>query len=244
MRKHSNALYTYEQVLAGRGYYSREDQPGYSAGVKMMQKKLNDAGFDCGTPDGLFGENTSRAVYQFQTAHNLKPDCLAGKDTLARLDASGSGGGNRIDDAGEMRDRIVKEAEYWINKIPYCINSLITTQVLDREAPPPYMDCSDFTSSVYLTVLGIRIGINTRVQIRKGVPVPADAMEPGDLIFFDWNGNGMPNHVGICSGKNEMIDEHGSNSDPDHLKAGENVRRTSLSEYHRKHILAVRRIIP
>lgn len=243
MRKHSNADYTYEQVLAGSGYYSREDSQRYSEGVKIMQGKLNVAGFYCGIPDGVFGENTSKAVYQFQTVQKLKPDCLAGKDTLARLDALGFGGESRIDDAVAMRNRIVKEAEYWINKIPYCINSLITTQVLDREAPPPYMDCSDFTSSVYLTVLGIRIGINTKAQIRKGVPVPVDAMEPGDLIFFDWNGNGMPNHVGICSGKNEMIDEHGSNSDPDHLKAGENVRRISLSAYHRKHILAIRRII-
>ena len=243
MRKHNNADYTYEQVLAGNGYYSKEDSLSYSEGVKIMQGKLNAAGFYCGVPDGLFGKNTFRAVYDFQVAQNLKPDHLAGRDTLTRLDVLHCESEKFIGDAAVMRNRIVEEAEYWIGKIPYCINSLVTTQILNREAPPPYMDCSDFSSSVYLTVLGIRIGMNTREQIRKGVSVPIDAMEPGDLIFFDWNGNGVPDHVGICSGKNEMIDEHGSNSDPDHLKAGENVRKVLLTAYHRKHILAVRRII-
>ena len=243
MRTHDNADYTYEQVLAGMGYYSMDYQMRYSEGVKVMQKKLNAIGFNCGTPDGIFGGNTSKAVYIFQTAQNLKPDYLAGKETLTRLDALNSDSENCISDAAVMRNRIVKEAEYWIDKIPYCINSLVTTQVLSREAPPPYMDCSDFTSSVYLTVLGVDIGINTKAQIKKGVSVPVDAMEPGDLIFFDWNGNGLPNHVGICSGKNEMIDEHGSNSDPNNLKVGENVRRISLSAYYRKHILDIRRII-
>lgn len=243
MRKHNNADYTYEQVLNGIGYYSRDDLLRYSEGVKTLQEKLNAAGFICGTPDGRFGENTSRAVYQFQTAYDLKADRLAGKDTLTRLAMIHSGSGGCNGDILTMKERIVREAEYWIGKIPYCINSLVTTQVLYRDAPPPYMDCSDFTSSVYLTVLGIHIGINTKAQIRKGVSVPADAMEPGDLIFFDWNGNGLPDHVGICSARNEMIDEHGSNSDPDNLKAGENVRRKSLSAYHRSHILDVRRII-
>ena len=68
MRTHNNADYTYEQVLAGMGYYSMDYQMRYSEGVKVMQKKLNAIGFNCATPDGIFGGNTSKAVYIFQTA--------------------------------------------------------------------------------------------------------------------------------------------------------------------------------
>ena len=99
----------------------------------------------------------------------------------------------------------MREAEYWIDKIPYCIN--------------------------------------TKAQIKKGVSVPVDAMEPRDMIFFDWNGNGLSNHVGVCSGKNEMIDEHGSNSDPNHPESRRKRQKDIILAYYRKHILDIRRII-
>lgn len=242
MANYDNSRYTYAQVLAGIGYYKKDDMLRYSAGVKTMQEKLNKAGHNCGTPDGKFGTNTHNAVYAFQVAQDLKPDCLAGKDTLKKLDSVTSGG-STTGDAATMRNNIVTEAAYWIGKIPYCIDSVVTTQVLDKNNPPAYMDCSDFSSSVYLTILGINIGANTAAQIKRGVSVSANAMQPGDLILFDWDGDGKPNHVGICSATGEMIDEHGSNSDPNNFKDGQNVRRQTLTDYFKSHILDVRRII-
>lgn len=91
--------------------------------------------------------------------------------------------------------------------------------------------------------MGIYIGANTTAQIKKGISVPVESMQPGDLILFDWDKDGAPNHVGICSAKDEMIDEHGSNSDPNNLKEDENVRRKSLSTSYKSQILDVRRII-
>lgn len=242
MADYDNSRYTYAQVLAGTGYYMKDDKLRYSAGVKTMQTKLNTAGYNCGTPDGKFGSGTDTAVRSFQRAKGLTVDGKAGKNTLKALDAAASGGGS-TGNAAVMRNNIVNEAAYWIGKIPYCINTLVTTQLLDKKNPPPYMDCSDFSSSVYLTVLGVNIGPNTSTQINRGVSVAAEDMKPGDLILFDWNGNGAPNHVGICSAKDEMIDEHGSNSNPNSFVAGENVRRQSLTAYFKSHILSVRRII-
>lgn len=46
------------------------------------------------------------------------------------------------------------------------------------------MDCSDFSFSVYLTVLEVNIGPNTSTQIGRGVAVSAASMKPGDLIFL------------------------------------------------------------
>ncbi|MDE7323565.1 MAG: peptidoglycan-binding protein [Lachnospiraceae bacterium] len=243
MADYDNSRYTYAQVLAGTGYYMQDDKLRYSAGVKTMQEKLNKVGYNCGTPDGKFGNGTNTAVRNFQKAKALTVDGKAGKNTLAALDKATSGGGGNVGDAATMRNNIVSEAAYWIGKIPYCINSVVTTQVLDRKNPPPYMDCADFSSSVYLTKLGINIGPNTSTQITRGVKVAVADMKPGDLILFDWNGNGSPNHVGICSAKDEMIDEHGSNSNPNSFVNGENVRRQPLTSYYKNHILAVRRII-
>ena len=46
----------------------------YSTGVANLQKFLNWAGFDCGTPDGDFGKKTEEAVIAFQKAKGLEAD--------------------------------------------------------------------------------------------------------------------------------------------------------------------------
>lgn len=41
--------------------------------VKLVQEKLNEAGFDCGTADGKFGNNTETAVKAWQEANGFEP---------------------------------------------------------------------------------------------------------------------------------------------------------------------------
>jgi len=53
--------------------------------VKLLQERLNTNGFDAGTPDGIFGKNTKEAVIQYQQAHNLDADGIAGARTWASL---------------------------------------------------------------------------------------------------------------------------------------------------------------
>lgn len=93
MSNYNNAAYTYAQVLAGTGYYMKDDLLRYSDGVKTMQTKLNTAGYNCGTPDGKFGSGTDTAVRNFQRAKSLTVDGKAGKNTLKALDTAASGGG-------------------------------------------------------------------------------------------------------------------------------------------------------
>lgn len=81
MADYDNSRYTYAQVLAGTGYYMKDDKLRYSAGVKTMQTKLNSAGHNCGTPDGKFGNNSDTAVRSFQRAKGLTVDGKAGKKT-------------------------------------------------------------------------------------------------------------------------------------------------------------------
>lgn len=83
----ANKDYTYAQVLAGGTgvYYQHETTPIYSAGVKTMQTRLKNMGYQL-TEDGLFGDGTLLAVKEFQTECKLGNDGYAGQLTLKQLD--------------------------------------------------------------------------------------------------------------------------------------------------------------
>jgi N-acetylmuramoyl-L-alanine amidase CwlA len=58
------------------------------AAVKEMQTKLNKAGFNCGTADGIFGAKTTDALRKFQASRNLSVDGIYGPATKAKLEAA------------------------------------------------------------------------------------------------------------------------------------------------------------
>lgn len=86
MANYDNSIYTYEQVIAGTGYYMEDELLRFSEGVCKMQKKLNTAGFNCGTADGKFGPRTDAEVRKFQKERGLSIDGKAGKNTLRALE--------------------------------------------------------------------------------------------------------------------------------------------------------------
>ena len=94
MANYDNTRYTYAQVLAGLGYYMKDDQLRAATEVKIMQTKLNKVNYNCGTPDGKFGNNTDTAVRAFQRAKGLTVDGKAGKNTLKALDTATASGGD------------------------------------------------------------------------------------------------------------------------------------------------------
>lgn len=49
--------------------------------VKNLQSELNSYGYQCGTPDGIFGRNTEEALKAFQQAMNIPADGIAGPQT-------------------------------------------------------------------------------------------------------------------------------------------------------------------
>lgn len=103
MADYDNSRYTYDQVLAGKGYYMKDDKLRYAAGVKTMQTKLNKVGYNCGTPDGKFGSGTDTAVRNFQKSRSLTVDGKAGKNTLVKLDSATNGGGTTTDAAKKLK---------------------------------------------------------------------------------------------------------------------------------------------
>jgi peptidoglycan L-alanyl-D-glutamate endopeptidase CwlK len=55
-------------------------------GVKNIQAKLKDLGFNPGKVDGKFGTGTKKALIAFQKSKKLKPDGIVGPKTLAALE--------------------------------------------------------------------------------------------------------------------------------------------------------------
>jgi hypothetical protein len=65
-----------------------------SEAVRLVQQALLDLNFQLpislqkfGSPDGIYGEETTDRVREFQKKHGLKIDGIAGQKTLAKLDA-------------------------------------------------------------------------------------------------------------------------------------------------------------
>lgn len=86
-------LYTPEEIEAARRHETvRTLKTGCSGDdVRELQEQLNALGFNCGTPDGIFGTRTKQAVMALQAANDLKADGIFGDQTRAALEAMQGG---------------------------------------------------------------------------------------------------------------------------------------------------------
>lgn len=82
----ANEGVTIEMVRAGTAVLKRDTTNTYNAAVYYVQGLLNEAGYNCGTPDGKFGSGTRTQVKAFQTANGLTSDGVVGRATLAKLE--------------------------------------------------------------------------------------------------------------------------------------------------------------
>lgn len=72
--------------------------------VQIVQKALNDAGFDCGTPDGKTGEKTASALRDYQKSKGLHVNGVITDELLESL-----GVADQVSDAAKKE---AKKAEY------------------------------------------------------------------------------------------------------------------------------------
>lgn len=93
--------------------------------------------------------------------------------------------------ASEMGQKIVNEASKYLG-VPY----------LWGGTTPSGFDCSGLVQYV-LRDLGINISRVTQTQCKEGVPVAKGDLQPGDLVFFESNGD--VHHVGIYVGNGQML---------------------------------------
>jgi cell wall-associated NlpC family hydrolase len=65
------------------------------------------------------------------------------------------------------------------------------------------IDCSGFVKTVYKDVFNIDLPRTTKAQVRRGRPIPFEALQAGDLVFFQ--PPSYPRHVGIYLGGSEFV---------------------------------------
>ena len=75
-----------------------------TATVQIVQKALNDAGFDCGTPDGKAGEKTAAALREYQKSKGINVNGVITDELLEAL-----GVADQVSDAAKQE---AAKAEY------------------------------------------------------------------------------------------------------------------------------------
>jgi cell wall-associated NlpC family hydrolase len=97
-------------------------------------------------------------------------------------------------------------------------------------SPLTGFDCSGLTMFVYAQ-LGVHLSHYTGNQLHEGTPVPPQALQPGDLVFFDAGAFGVPGHEGMYVGGGLFIQAP---------HTGDVVKISPLSAYAKKYVGAVR----
>ena len=128
----------------------------------------------------------------------------------------GSGGSIPVPPSSTLGGQAVAIAEQYLG-VPYVWGG----------ASPSGFDCSGLVMYVYGR-LGVSLPHNAAAQYSMGTPVPRDALEPGDLVFFDGLG-----HVGIYIGNNEFI--HAPHT-------GDVVKISSMSGWYAATYVGARRL--
>lgn len=100
-------------------------------------------------------------------------------------------------------------------------------------SPATGFDCSGLVAHVFEQAYGVRLPRNTQAQSEAGLPINAEELEPGDLVFYDTLGRPY-SHVGIYLGDGKFV--HAP-------KAGSSVRMESVrSAYWIRRFNGARRI--
>ncbi|MHB8073520.1 C40 family peptidase [Desulfosporosinus fructosivorans] len=162
--------------------------------VVELQTKLNSVGFDVGTADGIFGNMTKQSVINFQRENSLVGDGIVGPLTVKTLNST-----------------------YIQKQSPKNVDSIIATakQYLGVKyqwggtTPQTGFDCSGYVSYVF-SQNGISLPRVSRDQYTVGTQVAFSDLQPGDLVFFSFAGDGIVSHVGIYLGEGQFINASSS----------------------------------
>lgn len=124
--------------------------------------------------------------------------------------------------ADSMAHQLKRAAEDWAGT-PYRLGGT------DRSG----IDCSGFVAHLYAVVLNRSVPRTTADQARTGRPVQTDALQPGDLIFFQ-----LPRkqrHVGVYLRDNRFT----------HASVSEGVTISDLEDaYWQRNYWTARRLLP
>jgi peptidoglycan hydrolase-like protein with peptidoglycan-binding domain len=146
-------------------------------GVSALQRALTEAGYPVAAT-GRLGPYTASLVRRFQQDHDMSA-------------------------TGAIRLVDVERANPLYTILGYLDGMVGSRYAWGGSSPVTGFDCSGLVRYVYGQV-GINLAHSSYAQWDAGTPVPAGALQPGDLVFFDTWGGG-PSHVGIYIGDNTFV---------------------------------------
>jgi len=159
--------------------------------VLTLQSELAHLGYSVGPLDGIYGPKTLAAVEAFQGNDHLPVDGIAGPLTQNALEKTQTPSAPSTSSA--KISGIVSEAK-----------NLFGTPFRWGGTTPAGFDCSGFTQYVFASQ-GIELPRVSQDQAKIGSAVPYNNLQPGDLVFFSFAGNGTIDHVGIYLGNSQFI---------------------------------------
>ena len=156
--------------------------------ITIIQEQLLSLGYDVGTPDGMFGDQTQAAVEAFQSDYGLTVDGIVGEDTWRVLRTTVL----QVSRGTSSAARIVLAAQRYLGA-PYVWGG----------TSPGGFDCSGFTQYVF-ALSGVNLPRTADMQFGVGIPVNSDRLQPGDMVYFSTYEPG-PSHNGIYIGGGKFI---------------------------------------
>ena len=202
--------------------------------VLLLQKKLQSIGYEIKELDGVFGDETERAVEEFQRDQNLDDTGIVNHETWRALK-------NAKTDRKKLRDLIEenfdepKIAEPKIQYVPYgetIIDSAVAGAIIETAeeylgvpyvwggTTPSGFDCSGFLQFIFAK-FDLNIPRLADEQYLLGKTSSLDELVPGDLVFFTTYEPGA-SHCGLYLGGGDFI----------HAASSKGVSISSIDDYY------------
>lgn len=205
--------------------------------VLALQRALKAKGLNPGPLDGQFGAQTLSAVQLVQSRRGLQ---VTGNVDVATWSAVGLTGNGRaedeIDASQPLRARVLELARSQVGGLEAGVDGGIATKYESFFGRGREAWCADFVSWVFSKAgspLNESYVPSVENQMRKDGRWKKKDPQPGDLVLFDWERDGVPDHMGIVESVNSdgsLNTIEGNTVDPESGKQGVFRRTRYMSQ--------------
>jgi len=179
-------------------------QGASGAAVTQLQQLLGKYGFTTGV-DGQFGPGTAAQVRNYQESRGLTADGVVGPQTWAALNSGKAAVASTTPPlSGTTRQKILQMAESQIGTLETGTNGGPCLKYPNYFGRGSESWCADFVSWT-LTHAGVPFNnpyCPSIVNNAKANGTWTHSPQPGDLVLYDWDGDGVSDHVGIVKSLN------------------------------------------